>query len=79
METPVWISCAECDFGTEELQGMVQHILDTHTEYTPEQAQHYAELWQESAYEQQELENIERAEYFRRHGIDMYDDGDRDD
>ena len=74
MESPVWINCSECDFGTEEIQGMIQHILDTHPQYTPDEAKTYAEIWQESAYEQQELENIERAEYFRRHGVDMYDE-----
>lgn len=73
-----YIECGECDFGTEDgLQAMVQHVLDTHTGYTPEQAQQYAESWLEDAYEREEAASIERAEYFRIHGIDP-DDIDRD-
>jgi len=76
MDSPIWIPCSECDYGTESLEEMVQHILEMHPNYTPDEAQHYAEIWQEGAYEQQELENIERAEEFRRTGHDPYEEWD---
>ncbi|MGH7974896.1 MAG: hypothetical protein ACREBR_05175 [bacterium] len=72
MEQPVYIPCSECDYGDENLINMVQHILEAHPEYTPEEAEHYAQVWQEGAYEQQDLWNIERAEEFRRTGHDPY-------
>jgi len=56
---------------------MVQHILTAHPEsYNNEQALHYAQLWQEEAIEQQEVEDLERANYFRRHGVDPQGDWD---
>jgi hypothetical protein len=73
-----YIECGECDYGTDfGVQDMEQHILDTHTGYTPEQAKSYAENWLEDAYDREEAANIERAEYFRIHGIDP-EDIDRD-
>lgn len=73
MDEPIAIPCSECDFVAETgLQEMVDHILELHPNYSQEEALHYAEVWQESAYEQQELENIERAEEFRRTGHDPY-------
>ncbi len=76
MEGPIWIPCSECDFGTEDLAQMVDHILELHPSYDREEAQHYAEIWQEGAYEAEELRNIERAEYYRRHGVDPEADWD---
>lgn len=69
MDELIWIPCSECDYGTEVLEDMVQHAMDDHN-YSPEEAQHYAQLWQEGAYEAEELRNIERAEHFRRYGVD---------
>ena len=75
MESPIAIPCSECDFVAETgLQEMVDHILEFHPNYSQEEALHYAELWQEGAYEEEELRNIERAEDFRRHGRDTWDD-----
>jgi len=72
----MWIPCSECDFGTEILEDMVAHILEAHPHYTSEEALHFAELWQEGAIEEEELRNIERAEYYRRHGVDPEADWD---
>jgi hypothetical protein len=78
MDSPVWINCSECDFGTELLEDMVTHILETHPQYTADEAEHYAQIWQDDAYEREDLENIERAEYFRRHGVDPFKEFDDD-
>lgn len=64
----MWIVCGECDFGAETLEEMVAHILESHTGYTPEMAQQYAELWLEDAYEQEELRNMRLTEEYRRGG-----------
>lgn len=73
----VWITCGECAFGDENQLTMVQHVLEAHPSYTPEEAAHYVSVWQEDSYDQEEIDNIERAEYYRLHGVDM-DDVDRD-
>lgn len=60
------ISCGECPPNTyvEGIEDMVQHILDNHKNYTPQEAEEYAVIWMRSAYEdiaQQEMEWV--AEY----------------
>jgi len=78
MSDSTYIECGECKFGTEYgVQDMIQHILNTHTGYTPEMAKQYAENWLEDGHEREEAANIERAEYFRLHGVDP-EDIDRD-
>lgn len=78
MDQPIAIPCSECDFVAETgLLEMIAHILEVHPQYSREEAAHYAEVWEESAYEAEDLRNIERAEYYRRHGVDP--EGDFDD
>lgn len=72
-----WITCGECEFGDENPEVIVKHILDAHPNYTPEDAAHYATQWQEDAFEQDELDQIARTQEYRRTGIDP-DNIDRD-
>ena len=66
------IECGECSVSVEGLSSMVDHILATHPNYDRFEAQEYARAWADSAYDQIDAENIERAEFFRRHGYDSY-------
>jgi hypothetical protein len=67
------IECAECSELVEGVLPIVEHILSVHTNYTPEEAANFARVWADDAYEQIELENIERADYFRRYREDPYE------
>ena len=68
------IECAECSELIEGVLPTVEHILSVHgNSYTPEEAANFARIWADNSYEQMELEDIERAEYFRRHGEDLYE------
>lgn len=65
-----WITCGECEFGDENPELLIKHILDSHPNYTAEDAAHFAAQWQEDAFEQEELDQIARTEEYRRTGID---------
>ncbi len=67
------LNCAECDAVAEGIPQMVQHILDTHPNYTPEEAAEYARIWADSAYEDIEAHNMWRTEEYRRTGVDPDD------
>jgi hypothetical protein len=68
------IECSECGEYQEGIPDMISHLLSKHpNSYTPEEAANFADIWADNAYEQIELENIERADYFRRHGEDPFE------
>lgn len=71
MKDSVYITCGECDFGIESLPLMIEHILQTHpNNYTPEEAADFAELWEQDAFEREDLEQLERTEFYKLHGVD---------
>jgi hypothetical protein len=73
----IYIPCSECNFGTESHEEMVNHILSIHSHYTLEEAETYATLWEEDAFDRQEADNIYRAEFYKKYGVDP-DDIDKD-
>jgi hypothetical protein len=66
----VYFSCAECNVKEEGVAAMVQHILQVHPEYTPDEAQLYAEEWANSVIDEAIAHNSWRAEEYRRSGVD---------
>jgi len=59
----ILISCAECspDVYVEGLSKMISHIIDFHKEYSLEEAEIYAKIWLENAYEVQAQRNADAA------------------
>ncbi len=77
-DSNVPIHCGECDQLEEGVAAMADHVLESHTDYTPEQVEYYVRQWADDAYEQIEAENIWRAQEYRRTGHDPmreWDDG----
>lgn len=71
MDYPVYTECGECiGWGTESHKELVNHILTNHTGYSIEEAEEFARAWEEDAAAQQEANDIYRANYFRRYGVD---------
>lgn len=69
------INCSDCDELEYGVDNMYQHILNVHKNYDPLEARHYARMWADDAYEQIELNDIERTqEYHRDHEQDSWDD-----
>lgn len=71
------ITCAECDVRLEGVPEMVQHILASHPNYSPQEAAEYAHVWADSSYEEIDAQDTWRTEEYRRTGVDP-DDIDKD-
>ncbi len=50
-DATIEIECGECNEKIEGIDAMVEHILDTHPTYTPQEAVAKAGEWMEAAYE----------------------------
>ena len=50
------IICPECDATTQDVNEMEQHIIETHPNYTPQEAKYAAQLWAEEAQDRLDAE-----------------------
>jgi len=78
MAESIYAVCGECDFGSENHNDLVNHVLTVHTNYTLEEAESYVTAWEESAWEELEAHNAYRTDFYKTHGVDP-DKMDRDD
>lgn len=63
------IQCSECKTHTEQgLNGMVRHIRSQHANYTRSEAETYAAMWMEDAYQREENWERNATERERRVG-----------
>ncbi len=62
------INCTECNLLIEGIEPMLQHVLSTHPEYSPQEAQEYVRIWADSAYDEIDAQNAWRTEESRRTG-----------
>jgi hypothetical protein len=62
------ILCAECPGATyfEGIDEIKNHILQVHKNYSPEEAEKYALIWMESAYERIAEQEMEWAAEYKR-------------
>jgi len=77
-DADVPMKCGECDVLIEGIPDMVQHVIATHSNYTPEEAEQYVRAWADATYDEIEAYNMWRTEEYRRTGHDP-EDVDRDD
>ena len=57
------IECAECQDIVEGVKNMIQHILELHKDYSPNEAITYAMNWGDGAYNREAEREIKATEY----------------